>query len=451
MADQSDLPRDDAWYRDRWRELMDLLSVSSPEAVLDEARSLRERADTYEEQRSALREAGFDRPEVALRAISSMEEQLDELYTEKEATEQLDESDLGQNGDTFDQLQMLLAREEKLRRELGVSDPGDVIEMVEGLTEQLEDLYVDRDAEQSRDSIFARPSPSSNDTERVLESELGTSDPEAVVEMMEGLTDQLDVLYENQEQLSAHGIEGIDHALSVIENMEAQLTELYDERHRAAEENDVPTLDEAATRLEALEEQLSTLSDEKERLQRRRDQLQGRFDELERELGTGEPEVITELVRSMEAQLEDLYETREQDPEDSSAADDAPLFSEQTRARLPDVDPEALDALSVGLFRVDERGVVEWANERALRWPDVDADSPAALVGTSFFEDVAPAAANALFRGRFAEGVEAGAMDEHFFYTYVGARAAVTNLTVHLYSPPGHPAYWIGFRVLDRH
>ena len=356
-ADQHDPPREPAWYRDRWRELMDLLSASTPEEVLDQARTLRN--------------AGFDRPEVALRAIDSMEAQLDELYSEKEATERSDEAGLPQNGDTFDQLQALLAREEKLRRELGVADPGDVIEMVEGLTEQLNDLYAGRDAEQAPDSTVSPPSEAPDETERLLEAELGTSDPEAVVEMMEDLTEQLQVLYENQEQLSAHGIDGIDHALSIIE--------------------------------------------------------------------------------SMEAQLEDVYETREQ-ARDAAASppDDAPPLSEEMRARLRDMDPDALDALSVGLFRVDDHGRVEWANEQALRWPDVEAETPDALVGTHFFEDVAPAASNALFRGRFAEGVEAGTMDEHFFYTYVGAQSTVTNLTVHLYSPPDRPAHWIGFRILDR-
>ena len=367
MADQNDLPRDPAWYRDRWRELMDLLSASTPEEVLDRARSLRERAATYEQQHATLREAGFDRPEVALRALNSMEEQLDELYAEKEATERADDAVLQRNGDTFDQLQALLAREEKLRRELGVADPDDVIEMVEGLTDQLEDLYRERDAEQ-KPAPGSRPS---DETERVLEAELGTSDPEAVVEMMEGLTEQLDVLYENQEQLSARGIDGIDHALSVIE--------------------------------------------------------------------------------SMQAQLEDVYAAREQEPEVApDPPDDSPVLSEELRSRLPDADPASLDALSVGLFRVDADGLVEWVNEQALRWPDVTADTPDALVNTHFFEDVAPAAANALFRGRFVEGVEAGALDEHFFYTYVGSRSAVTNLMVHLYSPPDHPAHWIGFRILDR-
>jgi len=437
MAQQKNPPRDPAWYRDRWQELMDLLSASTPEEVLEQARSLRE--------------AGFDRPEFAVQAIDSMEKQLDELYTEKEATERA-EDEVPQNADTFDQLQTLLAREEKLRRELGVADPADVVEMVEGLTEQLEDLYLDRDADEQAAPNGLLPSESADETERVLESALGTSDPEAVVAMMEDLTRQLDALYENQEQLSAHGIDGIEQALSVIENMEAQLTELYKERHQAAEENGIPNLEEATARLDDLEQQLSALRDEKERLRERRDQLQDRFHELEAELGTGDPDAITELVQSMEAQLEELYEVRDQsrdappDPSDVSA-----LLSEETRAHLPDMESDALEALSVGLFRVDAQGLVEWANERALRWPDVEADAPKALVDTHFFDDVAPAAANALFRGRFADGVEAGAVDEQFFYTYVGARSAVTNLTVHLYSSSDHPAYWIAFRILDRH
>jgi photoactive yellow protein len=438
MADQHDSAHDPAWYRDRWQELMTLLSASSPEEVLDQARTLRE--------------AGFDRPEFALRAIDSMEAQLDELYSEKEATERVDEAGGRQNGDTFDQLQALLAREEKLRRELGVADPGDVIEMVEGLSEQLEDLYLERDSDRASDEAVSPASPSPDETERVLEAELGTSDPEAVVAMMEDLTDQLGVLYENQEQLSAYGIDGIDHALSVIENMEAQLTELYDERHQAAATTDVPSLDEAAARLDELEDQLSALRDEKERLRQKRDRLRAGFNELEAELGTGDPEAITELVRSMEAQLEAVYETQDQTDETASpSSHEPPVLSEETRTRLPDADPDALDALSVGLFRVDAHGVVEWANERALRWPDVDAETPAAMVDTRFFEDIAPAAANALFRGRFREGVETGAVDEQFFYTYVEARSAVTNLMVHLYSSSEHPACWIGFRILDRH
>jgi photoactive yellow protein len=113
------------------------------------------------------------------------------------------------------------------------------------------------------------------------------------------------------------------------------------------------------------------------------------------------------------------------------------------------MDPEALEALPVGLFRVDDRGVVQWAGEQALRWPDLTAETPEALVGADFFEDVAPAAASALFRGRFREGVEAGQMDETFVYTYVGAQSSATNLRVQLYSPSDQSDHWIVFQILE--
>ncbi|MFB6248668.1 MAG: hypothetical protein ABEL97_08880 [Salinibacter sp.] len=465
MADQTDFPRDPAWYRDQWRELMDLLPASTPDEVIDRVRalhaeqfeadaetladrgmdpqevrtrlkrlfnrlrtlrrenevlrdlqglldadtpdqlvdaveSLRERAADAEEQRAVLREAGFDRPEVAIRAIKSMKQQLDELYTEKEATERTDPRDaLQSDGDTFDQLQALLAREEKLQRELGVSNPDEVVEMVEGLTDQLEELYVDRDAEQNPDSNVA---PAAPDTERALEAELGVSDPETAAVMLEDLTDQLDTLYEDRVRLAEMDLEGPEDAVTMLKSMQRQLESLY-ESQKQLSAHGIDNIDHALSAIE-----------------------------------------------SMEAQLDELYEARDTEAVPAVAPEPAaegPLLSEDTRQRLPDMDPDALNDLPVGLFRVDDYGVVQWANEQALRWPDVTADAPSVLEGAPFFEDVAPAAASALFQGRFAEGVEAGEMDESFVYTYVGAQSTATNIRVHLYSGSDQSAHWIVFQV----
>lgn len=467
MADQTDFPRDPAWYRDRWQELMDFLPASTPDEVVDRVRSLhieqldadtealadqgmdpetararlkrlferlrtlrrenevlralqdlldadgpdqlvdtveslREQANIAEKQQSVLREAGFDRPEVAIRAIESMKQQLDELYTEKEATERTDAQDaLRSDGDTFDQLQALLAREEKLQRELGVSNPDEVVEMVEGLTDQLEELYVDRDAEKDPDSLIA---PAAASTGHTLETELGISDPETVAVMLEDLTDQLDALYEDRLRLAEMDLEGADDAVAMLESMQRQLESLY-ESQKQLSAHGIDNIDHALSAIE-----------------------------------------------SMEAQLSELYEARDEQvvavapPE---PADEGPLLSEDTRRQLPGMDPEALNDLAVGLFRLDDDGVVQWASEQALRWPDVTADAPGALEGAHFFEDVAPAAASALFRGRLVEGMEAGEMDESFIYTYVGAQSTATNLRVHLYSGPDQSAHWIVFRVLE--
>ena len=382
--------------------LQDRLDVDAPDQLVDAVESLRERAGAAEKHRSVLREAGFDRPEVAVRAIESMQQQLDELYTEKTATERTDaQGTLRSDGDTFDQLQALLAREEKLQRELGVSNPDEVVEMVEGLTDQLEELYVDRDAETSSDSIFT---PGAAATEETLEAELGVSDPATVAVMMEDLTDQLDVLYEERERFAEMDLEGADDAVAMLKNMQRQLETLY-ESQEALSAHGVDNIDHARS-----------------------------------------------VIDNMEAQLSELYEARadDADPQGAgSAADEGPLLSADTRRRLPDMDPEALEALPVGLFRVDDRGVVQWAGEQALRWPDLTAETPEALVGADFFEDVAPAAASALFRGRFLEGVEAGQMDETFVYTYVGAQSSATNLRVQLYSPSDQSDHWIVFQILE--
>jgi photoactive yellow protein len=482
----------------QWETLMNVLGVSSADEVVEAVTSLREQAARFKEQKSVLNEAGFENPERALQAIESMEDQLDELYNEKEATERTgSKTSLREDADTFDQLQALLAREEKLQRELGVSDPDAVVEMVEGLTDQVEDLYLDRDADKSTDSIFSpadaasdsgSPNGSSDDTSGMMnlfEEELGVSDPEAVVAMLDDLTGQLDdlytererlaelnlngaddaiamvksmqqqleTLYERQEQMSKHGVDGIDHALSMIENMEAQLSELYEERQESATANGVPNLDEATVRLEKLEAKLSSLTEEKERLKKARDQLKSQFDDLEEQLGTGDPEAISTLVDSMERQLEDVYKDREHpiDTPDAPADEETSLLNDLTLARLDDLDASALDDLSVGVFGLDDEGQVRRANKQALAWPDVTADTPDELQQANFFEDVAPGTNNTLFRGRLDEGPDEEPLDEQFFYTYVGKQDPLTNMLVRLYRAPDQSTRWIVFRIQERY
>lgn len=542
MSNRQDTSRDPAWYQDRWEELTDLFPGSDPEEVVDQVRELkisvldeeaealdemgltdaeeakavlqriferlqklrrqnqalehlqeavgasspdevaasidelRERVQTLEEQQQVLADAGYDRPEHVLNALASMEEQLDELYGEKQATEQSAPETGIEDGDTFDQLQALMAREEKLQRELGVSSPDAVVEMVEGLSDQLEDVYQDRD-DAATNSIFAPSAEDASTTQ--LNEELGVSDPDDVltmvndlkgqldelyadrrrlaehnlngaddaIRMLESMQRQLESLYERQAQMSEHGIDGVDHALSMIENMEAQLSALYDERHKFAQQG-LNGSEEFTNRIETLEEKLDTLREEKEMLRQKRDQLRSQFSKLEKEVGTDDPSAISDLIGSLEAQLNDVYEDRAEDAQHHSVPPNEPLLPEDTRAQLDDLDEDALNGLPVGAFCVDDRGTVQRANANVLRWPDVEADDPAAVIGSSFFDDVAPAANNSLFRGRLETAVEEGAIDEYFLYTYVSAQAAPTNLAVHLYSSPAASTYWILFRVL---
>lgn len=213
---------DASWYRDRWDELTELFSVSDPEAVMARLRALH----------TALSRSHFTRIEDALEALNSLDAKLTDLDDETAAATPDAADDPPR--DTYEQLQALIAREDKLQQALGVSSTEAVVKMVNGLTDQLDVLYAERDATASSDPV--PPSSSGNNTrfERI-ETELGVSTPDAVIEMVRSLSKQLDELYAERERLSdRHGVGDLGHTLTLIESMEKQLGTLYDERQQRA-------------------------------------------------------------------------------------------------------------------------------------------------------------------------------------------------------------------------
>jgi hypothetical protein len=283
MADNHDTTRDLAWYRSRWDELANLLSVSDPEEVVPEVEQLHERAEALTAQHETLTEAGMDDSRHALRMIENMKEQLHELYAEKVAAERAETP----GGDTFEQLRAFHASREKLQRQIGVSTAENILDMVESLTDQLETFYLD-------------------------------------------------------------------------------------EQPRSAPEDQSP-----------------------------------------RARRTVHPDID-------------------------------PLVSDAERNRLEDMTDEELDALSVGAFCVNDQGDVRRANEKALGWPGVTADVPAALEGRNFFTELAPGTDAPLFRGRFDAGVGTGAMDLQFIYGTEAEGGA--RIAVHLHRKPDSTINWILFR-----
>jgi two-component sensor histidine kinase len=84
MTDERSRDPDLEWYESRWEELMEVLSVSDPEAVMEEVRHLQERAETITQQHEALAEAGVEDPERLLQMLANMTDQLEELYAERD-------------------------------------------------------------------------------------------------------------------------------------------------------------------------------------------------------------------------------------------------------------------------------------------------------------------------------------------------------------------------------
>ncbi|MEM6288770.1 MAG: hypothetical protein AAF845_16650 [Bacteroidota bacterium] len=225
------------------------------------------------------KELGTESPEDILALIQSMEEQLVELYKDRETTDRLLAS--SEDSDTFTQLQGLYAKLETVQRELGVSQIEDAVELVRSMEDQLSELYKEREIPADGEGDTA--------TADALRRELGVSGLTEAASLVESMEAQLAELYKEKEALGAHGIADVDEALEMIDNMKEQLSELYRDR-------------EATTR--ALE--MAEAGDPVQQLQ----QLYAKLDVLRTELGVNEPDEAVELVRSMEDQLSELYEDR---------------------------------------------------------------------------------------------------------------------------------------------
>jgi len=64
---------------------------------------------------------------------------------------------------------------------------------------------------------------------------------------------------------------------------------------------------------------------------------------------------------------------------------------------------------------MNDEGIVQFYNRYESNLSGVD---PEEAVGTNFFTELAPCSNNPLFLGRFKEGIDEGALDEHFTYTF---------------------------------
>jgi len=512
---------------ERWQALLAELDAETLAEAQATVSDLRERLRQYEEDAfssplpASLKNAGISSADEALAMIESMETQLQELYEAKEMSAKAEDA-LAQEfegEDTYDQLQRLLAREERLQQELGVTSSEEVIEMVRGLATQLDELYADRDDDQR--AAGTEPEKQS-EYEQQLENALGVSDPEDVIHMVNGLVQQLEELYDARERLSRvnlddaesvitmvsnmeaqlealydeqvrmsdQGIESVDQAISMIESMEAQLEALYEERH--AGDGSIP--EKAQDRVERLERKLDELTEEKQALLEQREALvagESSMDTLERELGLSDPQHIVDLIESMQQQLQDVYTDRETDEDRDSNArtfptgegsaafavqdiqtepgiqaseGDAPDPTEPAMESAKEIEPvvppdeldglprqsqQILDGMDYGIIRVDDEGRVGYANDAAVAaLPGVTGTAQESMIDRNFFFSLAPGANSSMFRGRFKSGVEEQDLDVLFPYTFIHPTEPAANLVVQLYRSERNEN-WILLRPLS--
>jgi len=407
---------------DEIEQHLGIRSAEGAREIADLARSMKEEISDYEAEQRRLEQLGLSNTRDAVVMVESMQEQLDELYQERESmNERAAAFDEGQ--DTFQQLEALYAERERLERELGLAEADDIIEMVEGLATQLDDLYQDREASSGVDA--------------------GGADSEI------------------QTLLDEHAEE--DDGALMLSSMEQQLQDLYGEKKQLLDLGFGST-QEAADRIRSLEE-------ERSRLSQASTECRQRFERLERELGVSGVSGILDLVSDLKNGSASVgVATSGNAPSSRSAASSggtrpsskpqdapsglkihaAPAFvSKDTLQNLEQLDSQALDALEFGVVRLSERGDVQFVNEVGLTLPGLkEHDNKTTILGKNFFYDLAPSTNNNLFFGRFKQGLEEGAMDARFPYTFISPGQGPTVLVVHLHSKPNTNAHWLLFRKM---
>jgi len=315
------------------REDEGLVTISEVEAVF---REMNEKLDTLR-QRNADLVRQLEEGEEAGRArrIERLLETLD-ASTVEEAEQQVQQ---------LNQRVEALQREKSILAQAGMPDAEDVLEELDRLRREQEALRRERDELQSeRDELAERldaasSSPddaSSSGTRDALPAEaadvLGIRSVEEAYELealIDDMSERLDRLRQEHEALETAGL-SVETALTMIENMEAQLADLY---HHSGSENGTSAPEASATASpdavldDALLHRVETLSGlsptAADTLTDLLHSLLDRFESLAAspsaldEAGLDAEEAVA-IIESMDAQLNDLYRRIE---EQGTAAD----------------------------------------------------------------------------------------------------------------------------------
>lgn len=108
-------------------------------------------------------------------------------------------------------------------------------------------------------------------------------------------------------------------------------------------------------------------------------------------------------------------------------------------ARLPHMSRGELDALDVGVVKLDDDGVILHYNRAESRFSGLPAER---AEGRNFFTEVAPCTNNRLIFQRFRDGVARDHLDVSIEYTF-SVQMPPTNVHLHLYRDPITRTNWL--------
>lgn len=495
MASSSDVAPDDARRQALWRELSHLLSAEEPFLIIEKVRRLQIEALLYRIVRVTSRSTP-DENEVlqALRRLRSHVETLRQSHRDFRTL--CDRLDVAPTDRGTDAVEALYERVTDLREQHRILQDRDLtaetaVQLIDDLRQQqrapaaarptepsgraepepfagtstedsLRDLEALLDrldaaaADGPRSARSSSPQPASlqallhrsdmqpadaADWAATLQSKLNVTTPDEVVSLVQDLGDRLRAHAAVLRELRSVGVHRLARVPSMLRSMEQQLVALYDERRRWAAQG-IDDVAAVADRLAHLQERVQSLSAANAALRDERDAQQATLHAVQTHFGTTDPEEIAALHRELRRRLQAQAVPGASSPSGAGSAPEGPSDAD----RFPSVENRsrtALDALDTGVVRVDADGIVQYANATIRMLPGVDAPSPEALHGRNFFFDVAPGTNNALFRGRFREGLHAGTLDAAFSYTFVHKEAAPLTATVRLEGASDDESGWI--------
>ena len=379
-------------YVRQWEALCEELGTSDPNEVLARVQTLKRQMEQAEDP---------GREEEGLVTISEVEEVFREMNERIEKLRERNATLAGQmeedgDGDLHQRLEQLLealdaptveAAEERVQQlndrleafyrekeqlaEAGLSDADDVLDAIERLRSERDALQRERDqlqAERDRPAAGDEAQPEEGPG-APLPAEAGdilgiqtVEDAHELEALIDNMSSRLEQLRREHERLDEAGL-SVEGALTMIENMEAQLTDLY--HHSDRGEAPAPArrgprgdggpagLDDALRhRIEALTDTSLEAADDLPDVVR---PLVDRLDAIEDVLGIStrqEAEELAQLAGQMEEQLTVLYEEKEKlRALGLSSIEDAVDMIESMESQLDDLYD---DKKSLGDTRLDD-------------------------------------------------------------------------------------------------
>ena len=270
--------------------------------------SLQDQIEDLYADKEQLQELGVSNLSEAISMVRSMEEQLQLLYKEK-AISNAAVKDM-QDGDMYQNLEKLYAEREMLMQALNLESVDGIPEMVKSLELQLRMAYEEKDQ---------------------LQKELNISSTDELIEAFKGMEAQLRELYHDRSEFTMLGLGEAHQAGSMIKSMEEQLGDLYTEKQQLIEAGwesstqlleEVQHLQNEVARLKGGNNgqhiNIDKIIEENEKLRETTNFLKEKFD-------VTDPRIIADLVDSMRQQLEDFYrELDEFEADKSISLDDSP-------------------------------------------------------------------------------------------------------------------------------